>query len=369
MDSGSKFQKKLLIYSVIVVLVLLLIVSGIGQRTVEYIWAGIKVEYYFRKFGLDKKPAVQIEVYFFSKAEPLIAIGAPGIPHLLRKINKDNMDLIVYVLRDIGRPAVQPLMHRLLSPKELVREGAARALITMWIVKPSISDKEESTREVREEIVRCLNKERNIERLIDRMSKETNLFAQMGIITLLGYAHDDRAFEAVFNTLEKEEDEQLLGISIQALARMAEYEDVTEKLCRILEDKNQPAKTREYATYALWGSRDKRIAVPVLVKALEDENPEIRKAAASSLGFLKDTSPLAVGALIEALNDPDREVRFWAAVAFARMEDFGDQEDKVVPVLEKALKDEEDTDVRMYIKWSLNRIAGKEVIDLEVDTE
>lgn len=372
LDGGRKFQTKLLIYSVIVVLVLLLIVSGIGQRTVEYIWAGIRVEYYFRKYGLDKGPGAQ---YSKDKTEPLITTGAPAVPHLFRKMNKDNMDLIVHVLREIGKPAFQFLMRQLLSPRQVVREKAGRALLQLEFTKIfTVPDgghavETSATRDFRQEVIRFVNKERNIERLVDLLNKETNLFVRKAIITVLKYAHNYRAFEAVFNTLEKEKDDELLNIAILAVVDMAEHKDVTEKLCRILEDKNQPAKTRQYAAYGLVGSTDKRIAVPVLVKALKDESPEIRRGAACSLAVSREVSPLAVDALLAALNDPDREVRYWAAVAFARMEDFGDQEDKVVPVLEKALKDEEDKDIRMFIRLSLNRIAGKEVIDLEVDTE
>ena len=60
-------------------------------------------------------------------------------------------------------------------------------------------------------------------------------------------------------------------------------------------------------------------SVPHLLKALETDDRDVRKAAAYALGEMGDAR--AIPALAAALNDQSADVRFNAAVAMAR---FGD---------------------------------------------
>ncbi|HEX6629122.1 MAG TPA: M56 family metallopeptidase [Gemmatimonadaceae bacterium] len=73
--------------------------------------------------------------------------------------------------------------------------------------------------------------------------------------------------------------------------------------------------------------------VSALIARLEDENAEVRRAAAHSLGRLKDSR--AVPGLIAALKDPDPKVRAAVAEALAEFED-----PRVIPPLAELLTDQ-----------------------------
>jgi HEAT repeat protein len=75
-------------------------------------------------------------------------------------------------------------------------------------------------------------------------------------------------------------------------------------------------KSRVLAAQALGDVKDpteKRRAVEALILALEDDHPEVRMEAASSLGELRDTS--AVTPLVKRLDDGTAPVRQHAAIA------------------------------------------------------
>ncbi|MGE0401791.1 MAG: HEAT repeat domain-containing protein [Kofleriaceae bacterium] len=75
-------------------------------------------------------------------------------------------------------------------------------------------------------------------------------------------------------------------------------------------------KSRALAAQALGDVKDtteKRRAVEALILALEDDHPEVRMEAASSLGELRDAS--AVTALVKRLDDGTAPVRQHAAIA------------------------------------------------------
>ena len=78
--------------------------------------------------------------------------------------------------------------------------------------------------------------------------------------------------------------------------------------------------------------------VSALIARLEDENAEVRRAAAHSLGRLKDSR--AVPGLIGALKDPEPKVRESAAEALAEFEDPR----AIVPL--STLLDDQSTEVR-----------------------
>ena len=87
--------------------------------------------------------------------------------------------------------------------------------------------------------------------------------------------------------------------------------------------------------------------VEALIARLQDENAEVRRAAAHSLGRLKD--PRAVPGLIGALRDSDPEVRESAAEALAEFEDSR----AIQPLV--ALLSDPSTDVRHSALEALSR--------------
>jgi len=81
-------------------------------------------------------------------------------------------------------------------------------------------------------------------------------------------------------------------------------------------------------------------AVPVLIEALSDPNPDVRKQAARSLARMGDAGKAAVPVLIERLQDPDEEVRQAAARALGQM---GAAAAEAVPALIAIIKQGETT--------------------------
>ena len=85
-------------------------------------------------------------------------------------------------------------------------------------------------------------------------------------------------------------------------------------------------------------------AVPALAALLQDPEPRVRRAAASTLWGLGTRMGPAVPALAETLRDADPEVRLSAAMA---LESAGPHASAAVPALIVALKDSE-ANVRLY---------------------
>ena len=90
--------------------------------------------------------------------------------------------------------------------------------------------------------------------------------------------------------------------------------------------------------------------VNALIARLEDENAEVRRAAAHSLGQLKDSR--AVPGLIGALKDPEPKVRASAAEALAEFEDSR----AVVPLA--TLLNDQSTEVKQSALEALSHFEG-----------
>ncbi len=76
-------------------------------------------------------------------------------------------------------------------------------------------------------------------------------------------------------------------------------------------------------------------AVPLLLKALENENPRVRAGAAFALGSMRPTQVQALPALRTAIKDRDEQVRLLAALAVQRMDG---KTETLVPVLIDTLR-------------------------------
>jgi HEAT repeat protein/beta-lactamase regulating signal transducer with metallopeptidase domain len=96
--------------------------------------------------------------------------------------------------------------------------------------------------------------------------------------------------------------------------------------------------TNSHASIARQDTNADTGVVNALIARLEDENADVRRAAAHSLGQLKD--PRAIPGLIGALKDPEPKVRATAAEALAEFED-----PRAIPPL-TALLNDPSTDVK-----------------------
>jgi len=140
------------------------------------------------------------------------------------------------------------------------------------------------------------------------------------------------------------------------------YSDVREAAAKALENLGEPLgrlivqslEGSEKAREALAAGKDPRAIVP-LINVLATWDPNVRAAAAKTLGKLKD--PRAVESLVKALEDRSDSVQEAAVWALGEIEDPL----AVVPVV-KALGDGR-PNVRMVAAWVLGKFADGRAVD------
>ncbi len=110
-------------------------------------------------------------------------------------------------------------------------------------------------------------------------------------------------------------------------------------------------------------AEDLQAQVQDAIADLKDEDPEVRRSAAETLGDIaeevEDEAALApaIPPLLEALQDEDTDVVASAASALASVGSH--IEEDAIPALIDMLGDES-TDLRVYAAWALARIGGRE---------
>src|SRR5262249_43344081 len=89
------------------------------------------------------------------------------------------------------------------------------------------------------------------------------------------------------------------------------------------------------AAFALWCiDRKNPISVPVLCKALQDKDPDVRCQAIDSLGQMGSDAQKASPLILKALQDKERVVQLSAALALLRVKH---SKDRVLPVFKSGL--------------------------------
>lgn len=140
-------------------------------------------------------------------------------------------------------------------------------------------------------------------------------------------------------------------------------EEVSKKVSReeikgYLKDlKTGDTKSRAVAAYMLGtlGKKNENIR-KALVGALRDDNWEVRKWAALSLGEIGEKDSQLVPILIDILKrDDSKEFRSHAAVMLGELEKAAIP---AMPVLHQASQDE-NTRVRDWACWAIGRIVGE----------
>ena len=101
--------------------------------------------------------------------------------------------------------------------------------------------------------------------------------------------------------------------------------------------------------------------IPVLTEALRDEHPEVRRTAATFLGW-KD-SVEAAPPLTQCLRDEDRRVRKAVVSALAHLKD----ESSVLPLI-RVLEDE-DVEIRKKTLQTIQTISGNDDLSFDVDAD
>ncbi|QJC51064.1 virulence factor [Paenibacillus albicereus] len=135
-----------------------------------------------------------------------------------------------------------------------------------------------------------------------------------------------------------------------ALDRLAVDESALPLLERALADDN--ASIRRLAVVYLGDLREHPQALPLLIQALADKSASVRRTAGDTLSDLGD--PAATGAMITALGDRNKLVR-WRAARF--LYEVGD--DSALEALQQAAEDSE-FEIRLQAQMALERIQRGE---------
>ena len=115
-------------------------------------------------------------------------------------------------------------------------------------------------------------------------------------------------------------------------------------------------EARESGRYAQREDRENvRVTATALIKALGDEDGDVRTEAARALGLLGQPANAVLAALTKALHDEEAYVRCEAARALGLM---GKPDDAVLSTLSEALNDE-DASVRTEAARALGLIGGQ----------
>jgi HEAT repeat protein len=127
-----------------------------------------------------------------------------------------------------------------------------------------------------------------------------------------------------------------------------------QDLIRALKEQNRDVRKNAAVAIEKIGPAAKA-AVPALIVALKDPDDDVRHYAAEALGRIGGEARDAVEALGEALQDKSKDVRQSAAWALGKI---GTEAKGAAPALIETLKDQ-DKDVRLTAAWSLG-ITGAE---------
>jgi HEAT repeat protein len=171
-------------------------------------------------------------------------------------------------------------------------------------------------------------------------------------------ANTETAAKALLSSLRGENDSVLVNSMARSFTGLGA--NGVPVLAKALTDEN--ANVRAGAALALgymgFDVPDARpgvqAAVPAVVGLLKDKESLVRKSAASSLRLIGNKEEATVKALIDALADPDRDVRYCSADAIPSI---GPAATPAVPSLIKLLKDQGDEGIRKSAARALGAIG------------
>ena len=221
-----------------------------------------------------------------------------------------SMSSVRSSLKDIGRPAVEPLNTALKSDNPAVRTMAAKTLGKISdpvAVEPLISSLKDENRHVRKNAVtalRWIRDPRAVEPLIAAL-KDDDGDVRDAAARALGWFRDPRGAGPLIAAFENWPSMSSVGSSLEDIGRPA-----VESLNAALKSENPAVRTMAARTLGDIGDPG---AVEPLISSLKDNNRDVRENAAAALRWIRD--PRAVEPLIAALKDEDESVQSKAAGA------------------------------------------------------
>lgn len=338
----------------------------------------------------------KMEGWFHSDISKVLAgFGETGIPLLIEALNHTNARVragVISALTMIAPRAVKPLIHTLQSGKPRARQGAAIALTgapgseAVHALIAATVDSRMAVAKAAIDSLGELHDPRALDALVSRLSNP-NVPIRRAAIAALGKLEDQRAVDPLITTLadrqfrvEAEQSLVTLGtLAIEPLQPLLgdTRTDVSESaatvlgriggaaLGALLENLRGPQWQQRKAAAAGLGRtcdlnnawqtplypQELRTAASALQDALDDENSEVRAAAAEALGVLagvaragvkdgrgwylmlelpdgdaempliKEAAETSIRRLVDLLDDPAFRVRVAGAKALGRVRD------------------------------------------------
>ena len=271
-------------------------------------------------------------------ADSLVEIGEPAVGPLIRTIkNKSIKPWIIQartvgVLARIGTPlAVEAIVESLRDrdSNSYVRGFAATALAELKI-------------------------ESAVEVLVSTLQDESQ-FIRWRSAQALGILGRREGADALVLTL-KDKDEYVRAAAAKSLGQIKE-EDSQDGLVGALTDEHWLVRLNTRDAMLEMGE----LAVPSLIKALNDENPHTRWQAAWVLGRIKPEA--AIQPLIEAMEDTDWMVQDEAAVSLLRI-----NSEKAAGLLVKASQSGSSL-AKRQAEWILSKMKSSKSVESEQDND
>ena len=254
------------------------------------------------------------------RAEAATALGKLGdrraVPALMEAIRDRHRDgLVLNALRalgDIADPRTAPEII------EFVEERFSRIGLTGTRVLGKLGDPQAG-----DLLIDALYRSRNYgpSSQADLVEAASEALGNLGIV---------RAIPHLLAQLHRTEYTEVVTV-VKALRQLGDTLAM-QVLFEMLESPASDVAQQIEAARALGGLED-QAAVPPLIRALEDENAQVRRSAAYALRNLK--APEAFHPLVDLLDDDEEGVR---AAALSALGGLGDQ--RAVPLLMRALEDE-----------------------------
>ncbi|MCQ4333224.1 HEAT repeat domain-containing protein [Natronomonas sp. F2-12] len=167
----------------------------------------------------------------------------------------------------------------------------------------------------------------------------------LGIETENTETESDSVVDVLVSVVGEDDDRGVRAAAIDALDKHSQ--EAIERVVTELSEKDL-------------GSAADWVAAKAFAEVLDDEQPELRMAAATGLGRVGD--PSVTAALVERLEDSDPRVRCRSATACGRIGD-----PRAVEPLEERLRNDRDIDVRRAAAEALGEIGNEGAMRVLID--
>jgi HEAT repeat protein len=185
--------------------------------------------------------------------------------------------------------------------------------------------------------------------LIERL-RDPDAARRRDALVTLGTFHDP-ALLPIFQEAARDSEAGVRAAAIMALGQLLPAEEPATEVILLLQRavKDEHPLVRRAAAWALGRVRDPR-ATRALQEAARDRDAAVRATAVEALGEQPDAAALAT--LLERLHDKDAFVRRQAARAIGRRRASG----ATIPLIARLIR-EKDPEVKRAIAWALGQIG------------